>query len=170
MQTFLLSEESHVILMVIWWPWSFKHRLFYWTLQVVIIIKSPTKKNTCIFLLSESMKGKQSGFGLLFGFFVCFSRALSKKPQWWGKSSQAFENSSHYVCLRAFRFSSVFLGAECGLCGDHSFQMHAENQASLWNSYSDSPCHSIIWCMNTINDIPPWMMLHSVSGICELSF
>lgn len=62
--------------------------------------------------------------------FVLLLSAL-EEPSGEEKAHGLLKNQAIYICLRAFRFSSVFLGAELGPSGDHSFHMCAENQAPL---------------------------------------
>lgn len=62
--------------------------------------------------------------------FVFLLSAL-EEPASEEKAHKLLKNQGIYICLRAFRFNCVFLGAELGPSGDHSLHMCAENQALL---------------------------------------
>lgn len=60
-----------------------------------------------------------------------FLLSALEEPSGEEKPHKLLKNQGIYICLRAFGFSCVFLGAELGPSGDHSFHMCAENQAPL---------------------------------------
>lgn len=60
-----------------------------------------------------------------------FSLSALEEPSDEEKAHKLLKNQGIYICLRAFRFNRVFLGAELGPSGYHGFHMCAENQAPL---------------------------------------
>lgn len=115
------------------------------------------------------------GLDFRFAFLFAFYIVLPRNPVVRKKLTGLLNNQAIYRYLRAFMFSSVFLGAELGLCGVHTIGMQ-RTRLPLCSSILPSPTESVkemeynIPCVGMINNILSWLLMHSVSGICELRF